>query len=646
MHLNLQQDLGDSPEIRNLVILFCSLDAKKMPTPAWMNQAETLIDAIGRDRFLEYTIQLLKQGLAAYEAYLERFANHENPEPWMEKVYSTERAEHTQKGKYWEWQDLDAGKYYFFRKLKGRFFRGAIFCAILYTGNVELLNALDAFCIRLPAHSSDAIWVYSQLPVETGVPHLTLLRAKIKKKSVQNRIDSALKKIGQKHKVSAEQIEEMAISSYGLNAQHVLEKPMGAFIANYRLINHRKGELSWINQQGKAQSSLPNSIKEDCAHSLKLFKAQIKEIETQLSIQKERIENLYLKNQEWNYQNWRKLYIAHPLIGVLGKQLIWSFRSEEQQGEGFWQDEYVVDTQGNPLNWVDAQSRVTLWHPIQATSEQVQSWRKFLVERQITQPFKQAFREVYLLTDAERATQNYSNRYSGHFLDIKVFTGLAKTRGWASSTYGQNSPSKRLPHWNLKAEFHVDENSFRRDMDRRIEIFLETHGVRFYQDRKTLDLQEIPLLIFSEVMRDVDLFVSVANMVVDPLWIEQAHQPMREYAQNYNEQELQAMALTRKEALQYLIPKLKIANKCSFEGNFLRVQGRIRAYKINFKSGNILMEPNDRYLCIVEDRSKNNLADKLYLPFDGDRLLSIILSKALLLADDHKITDPSIIRQF
>lgn len=646
MHLNLQQDLGDSPEIRNLVILFCSLDAKKMPTPAWMNQAETLIDAIGRDRFLDYTIQLLKQGLAAYEAYLERFANHENPEPWMEKVYATERAEHTQKGRYWEWQDLDAGKYYFFRKLKGRFFRGAIFSAILYTGSVELLNALDAFCIRLPAHSSDAIWVYSQLPVEIGVPHLTLLRARIKKKSVQNRIDSALKKIGQKHKVSAEQIEEMAISNYGLNAQHVLEKPMGAFIANYRLINHRKGELSWINQQGKAQSSLPNSIKEDCAHSLKLFKAQIKEIETQLSIQKERIENLYLKNQEWNYQNWQKLYIAHPLIGVLSKQLIWSFRSAEQQGDGFWQGEYVVDAQGNPLDWVDVQSTVALWHPIQATSKQVQSWRKFLVERQITQPFKQAFREVYLLTDAERVTQNYSNRYNGHFLDIKVFTGLAKSRGWASSTYGQNSPSKRLTHWNLKAEFHVAENSFRREMDWRTEIFLETHGVRFYQDRKTLDLQEIPLLVFSEVMRDVDLFVSVANMVVDPLWIEQAQQPMQEYAQTYNKQELQAMALTRKEALQYLIPKLKIANKCSFEGNFLRVQGQIRAYKINFNSGNILMEPNDRYLCIVEDRGKNNLADKLYLPFDGDRLLSIILSKALLLADDHKITDPSITRQF
>lgn len=30
-------------------------------------------------------------------------------------------------------------------------------------------------------------------------------------------------------------------------------------------------------------------------------------------------------------------------------------------------------------------------------------------------------------------------------------------------------------------------------------------------------------------------------------------------------------------------------------------------------------------------------------PFDGDAMLSVILSKALLLADDHRITDPTIL---
>jgi hypothetical protein len=33
------------------------------------------------------------------------------------------------------------------------------------------------------------------------------------------------------------------------------------------------------------------------------------------------------------------------------------------------------------------------------------------------------------------------------------------------------------------------------------------------------------------------------------------------------------------------------------------------------------------------------------LPFEGDEVLSAILSKALLLAADDKITDPTILRQ-
>jgi hypothetical protein len=54
------------------------------------------------------------------------------------------------------------------------------------------------------------------------------------------------------------------------------------------------------------------------------------------------------------------------------------------------------------------------------------------------------------------------------------------------------------------------------------------------------------------------------------------------------------------------------------------------------------MEPDDRYLCIVPARGAST--GKLFLPFDDERL-SVILSKALMLAADDKITDPTIRRQ-
>ena len=66
---------------------------------------------------------------------------------------------------------------------------------------------------------------------------------------------------------------------------------------------------------------------------------------------------------------------------------------------------------------------------------------------------------------------------------------------------------------------------------------------------------------------------------------------------------------------------------------FLVVRGGLRTYKIHLGSGNILMSPNDQYLCIVPKQTVAG-GERVLLPFEGDSTLSIILSKAFLLADD------------
>ena len=57
------------------------------------------------------------------------------------------------------------------------------------------------------------------------------------------------------------------------------------------------------------------------------------------------------------------------------------------------------------------------------------------------------------------------------------------------------------------------------------------------------------------------------------------------------------------------------------------------------------MEPNDQYLCIVLKHEAPKGGADLPLPFEGDPVISLILSKAILLAADDKITDPVIVSQ-
>jgi hypothetical protein len=95
--------------------------------------------------------------------------------------------------------------------------------------------------------------------------------------------------------------------------------------------------------------------------------------------------------------------------------------------------------------------------------------------------------------------------------------------------------------------------------------------------------------------------------------------------------------------LQNLLPKLAIRDRCQVDGRFLVVRGDLHDYRIHLGSANVLMEPGSRYLCIVQ--GPGDSAANLPLPFEGDRILGLVLSKALLLVNDKKIKDPSITRQ-
>lgn len=159
-----------------------------------------------------------------------------------------------------------------------------------------------------------------------------------------------------------------------------------------------------------------------------------------------------------------------------------------------------------------------------------------------------------------------------------------------------------------------------------------------------LALTDIPELVLSEVLRDVDLFVGVASVGNDPTW--QDGGPggrFREYWTSYGFGELNQSAATRRELLTRLVPRLAMADRCTVEGRFLEVRGDLHTYKIHLGSGNILRTPNDQYLCIVPKAGGGH--DTGYLPFEGDGMLSVILSKATMLSRDKEITDPTIVSQ-
>ena len=208
--------------------------------------------------------------------------------------------------------------------------------------------------------------------------------------------------------------------------------------------------------------------------------------------------------------------------------------------------------------------------------------------------------------------------------------------------------SLKIASLDMSAEYWINELNAEDAMnDSGIWLYCATDQVRFFKgENEEVDLIDVPKLVFSEVMRDVDLFVGVASVGNDPAWQDNSGLPQyNDYWQSYSFGNLTEVAKTRKGILEKLLPRLKISKVAKIDGKFLVVKGTKRTYKIHIGSTNILMEPNDQYLCIVPARSTSNSKDKLFIPFEGDKGFSILLSKAFMLAEDDKITDTTILSQ-
>jgi hypothetical protein len=555
--------------------------------------------------------------------------------------------------------------------------------------DAELARALTALALsayrKIPKKGPREVKVgnacvtaLGMMPGMEGVGQLALLKVRVKFGTAQKMIEKALEATATRVGLPREELEEMAVPAYGLTEVGRCTEALGDYTAELSVTGTSSTEIVWLKADGKRQQSVPAVVKEKFAEELKELQGAAKDIQRMLPAQRERIDSLFLQQKRWPFAVWRERYLDHPLVGVLARRLLWVFTNEKKNTTGVWFNGQFVDIDLKPVKDLGAETTVSLWHPIGRDLDEIVGWRAWLDAQQIQQPFKQAHREVYVLTDAERRTNTYSNRFAAHLLKQHQFNALAALRGWKNklrlAVDAEFPPATRLlPQWELRAEFWIEGvgDDYGTDINETgTYLRVATDQVRFYPiaapqvtgggysgpysprhgetAAEPIPLEEVPALVFSEIMRDVDLFVGVASVGNDPAWSDGGPEGRyREYWQSYSFGTLSATAQTRKDVLQRLVPRLKIAGQCSFADKFLVVKGSLRTYKIHLGSGNILMEPNDQYLCIVPDRGSASAkaGERVFLPFEGDSTLSVILSKAFLLAEDREIKDETIRRQ-
>ncbi len=299
--------------------------------------------------------------------------------------------------------------------------------------------------------------------------------------------------------------------------------------------------------------------------------------------------------------------LVHNLVFVAGERT------------GFFADGSLVDTTG-VMHHISSDETLRIAHPVDLYS--LGCWadyQKCIFERGIRQPFRQVFRELYIPTLEERDAVQ-SLRYAGNQIQPQKTLAVLKGRRWIADY--ESGLQKVYYKENVIATIYALADWFSP-----ADIEAPTLEYVCFYDRKThkpLKISELPPVLFSEIMRDVDLAVSVAHVGgVDP---QTSHSTIE----------------MRRVIIELSMSLFKLGN-VSVSGHFIHINGTLANYNIHLGSG-VIHREGGAQIAILPVHSQSR--GRLFLPFlDEDPKTAEILSKTILLAEDNKIKDPSILNQ-
>ncbi len=372
------------------------------------------------------------------------------------------------------------------------------------------------------------------------------------------------------------------------------------------------GKAHLVSKRGnKVLKSIPSKFKKE--KSLIELKDFYKRLKNQYSRSRKSLEEAMVRGDEFQVDEIQNLS-EHPVISPMLSAL--ALISDENIG--FYKDGKLIDEQGNTF---DLGKSTRIAHCTDFYKKG--NWtdlQRYCFDNKIVQPFKQIFRELYVPTADELQEKNISRRYAGHQVQPKKTVALLKTRGW---TVDYEEGLQRVYHKaGLIAKMYAMADWFSpADTE---SPTLET--VEFYKrkDFKRVTFTDISPLIFSEVMRDVDLVISVAHVGgVDP---EASHSTVE-----------MRTAIIRETARLFKLDNVKI------EGHHAHIKGHFGEYSVHLGSAVTHMKPG-KYLSILPVHSQHR--GRLFLPFvDDDPRSAELMSKILLLAKDKEIKDPMVLKQ-
>lgn len=396
-------------------------------------------------------------------------------------------------------------------------------------------------------------------------------------------------------------------------AEYFMPKDLGGLTV-YIEIGEASPEII-IESKGKYLQSIPTRFKKD------KYVEHMREVYKQLKDQHIRgralLESAMIDCSDFTGEEIMRLH-ENPIIWNMFSRLV-LINNENKFGFPGEDGRSIVSADGEVFI-ISSEDSLRIAHPYDLMIAGVWGvYQSVLFERQWRQPFKQVFRELYVPTNEEK-DQAKSMRYSGNQIMPARTAGILKKRNWVVDY--ENGLQKVCFNSDITAVIYAMADWFSpADIEAPTLEYVAFYDRRSLKDKKIKDVNPVT---FSEIMRDVDLAVSVAHAGgVDP---ETSHSTIE----------------MRRVIIEHAMPMFGISN-VEIVGNFAKIKGILGNYNIHLGSG-VIHKEGGAQIAVLPIHSQNR--GRIFLPFlDEDPKTAEIISKILLFAEDTKIKDPSILSQ-
>lgn len=367
-----------------------------------------------------------------------------------------------------------------------------------------------------------------------------------------------------------------------------------------------------VSNEGKRLASIPAAVKKDA--KVAALTERVKLIRQQGSRMRRSLEDAMCRGDVFTGEELADL-CKHPVLRPMLERLVFV-------GDGLagYPDKggRVLRSHDGAFEPLKRTDELRIAHPHDLLKSKAWSrWQGECFAAERVQPFKQVFRELYVLTERERNDAVRSTRYAGHQVQPRQALALLGQRGWVNR-----------PDEGVQRTFHAERLTAWVDFNEPFYTPAEVEGLTLEAVRFTVagrsepvKLAGVPPRIFSEVMRDLDLVVSVAHRGgVDP---------------EASESTVEARASLLRETCRLL----KLTN-VTIDGTRALIRGSLGDYSVHLGSATVQMMPGGS-IWIVPVHAQHR--GRIFLPFaDDDPKTAEVISKVLLLARDAEIRDPTI----